>query len=166
MILYLILGIICFLIVFFWLSGFIYGAPYQASSTSAAKKMVKLSQVKKGQKVADLGSGNGKLVIEFAKKRAVVTGFEINPILVLVSRWKIRKLGLQKRATIKQQNFWNVSLSKFDIVSVFQVWHVMPSLEKKLKKEMKKGSKVVSNTWKLRGMKPARKDDHVFMYKF
>lgn len=166
MILYLILGIICFLIVFFWLSGFIYGAPYQASSTLAARKIIKISGVKKGQKVAELGSGNGKLVIEFARKGAIVTGFEINPLLVWVSRWKIRRLGLQKNAIIKQENFWNVSLSKFDIVSVFQVWHVMPHLEKKMKKEMRKGTKVVSNTWKLRGMKPTRKDGHVFLYKF
>ena len=166
MILYLILGIICFLVILLWLSGFLFGAPYQASSSSAARKMIKLSGVKKGQKVAELGSGNGKLVIEFAKKGAVVTGFEINPFLVWISRWKIGKLRLQKRATIKQENFWNASLSKFDIVSMFQVWHVMPSLEKKLKKEMKKGAKVVSNTWRLRGMKPARKDGHVFLYKF
>lgn len=150
-----------------WLSGFLFGAAFQSSSDKAIEKMIKLSQVKKGEKVAELGSGNGKLVIAFAKKGAKVTGFEINPFLVWWSRRRIKKLGLQKRAFIKKENFWNADLSGFDIVSVFQVWHVMGGIEKKLKKELKKkNARVVSNTWRLRGMKPAKIDRNVFLYKF
>ena len=165
--LYLFLAIICFSLLLWWLSGFIFGAPYQPSSDSAVKKMMKLANVKKGEKVADLGSGNGKIVIEFAKKGADATGFEINPVLVWLSRWKIKKLGLQKNAKIIQKSFWDEDLGKFDIVSSFQIWHVMPYLEKKLKKELKKkNARVVSNTWRFRDMKPSKTDGHVYLYKF
>lgn len=117
--------------------------------------------------MADLGSGNGKLVIEFAKKGAIVTGFEINPLLVWISRRKIRKLGLQKNAQIRQENFWNADISGFDLISVFQIGFIMGNLEKKLKEEHKrKGMRVVSNTWTFPGKKPEKKEGNVFLYKF
>ena len=45
--------------------------------------MIEFSKIKKNEKVADLGSGNGRVVIEFAKLPNVkeVHGFEINPFL-------------------------------------------------------------------------------------
>jgi len=168
MILWFVIVVILLLIFCFWLSGFLFGAPFQTSSDKSIKNMIKLSRVKKGEKVADLGSGNGKLVIEFAKRGAFVTGFEINPLLVWISRRRIRKLGLQNKAKIKQANFWNANLSRFDVICVFQIGYIMGNLEKKLKKELKRKKRVrlVSNTWKFPDKKPVRKEGHVFLYKF
>lgn len=166
MIIYLVLGIALFLVFFFWLSGLFFGAPFQSSSDKAMKTMVRLSGVKKGERVADLGSGTGKLVVEFAKKGAIVTGFEINPLLAWISRRKIKNLGLQKRARIVQANFWKTDLSRFDIITVFQIGYIMKGLERKLGKELTKGAKVVSNTWKFPGKKPAKTQGYVRLYRF
>ena len=165
MIEYMIPGIIFLLIFLFWLSGFFSGAPFQPSSDRAMKKMIMLSGVKKGDKVAELGSGNGKLVVEFAKHGAKVTGFEINPILVWISRRKIKKFGLQERAKIKWKSFWDADLSEFDIISIFQINYVMRELEGKFKDKIK-GKRIVSNTWKFKTIKPKKRDGHVFLYKF
>lgn len=171
MIIYIFLAIFFFLILFFWFSGFLFGAPFQSSSTNATKKMIKLSRVKKGEKVADLGSGTGKVVIEFAKKGAIVTGFEINPLLVWISKRRIKKLGLEKKAEIKSTNFWKEDLSNFDIISVFQIGYLMNGLDKKMirdleKRRERKRIRVISNTWKFSGRKPTKKDGHVFLYTF
>ncbi len=167
MVIYLILGIIFLLIFLFWFSGFLFGASFQSSSNRAMTRMIKLSSLKKGEKVADLGSGSGKLVIEFAKKGAVVTGFEINPFLVWLSRTKIKKQGLEKKASIKWQNFWNVNLSNFDVIILYQIGYIMNKLEKKLKRELKnKKTKVVSNTWKFKSIKPLQQEKRVFLYRF
>ena len=169
MILYIVIAIVLLLIFLFWFSGFIFGAPFQSSSTKARKQMLKLSKVRKGQRVADLGSGTGKLVIEFARKGAKVTGFEINPFLVWISRRKIKALGLQKNAKIEQKNFWNTNLSYFDIITVFQIGYVMGRLGKKLEKEVKRKRKkliVISNTWKFPGRKPEKKEGYVRLYRF
>jgi len=164
MIIYAILGAVCLLIFLIWFSGFFFGAPFQASSDRAMKRMLRLSKVKKGEKVAELGSGNGKLVIEFARKGAIVTGFEINPILVWISRRRIKKLGLEKRAKIHWKNFWKADLSDFDVISVFQINYVMHELEKKLKNKLK-GKRVISNTWEFKTIKPIKKEGDVFLYK-
>jgi 16S rRNA A1518/A1519 N6-dimethyltransferase RsmA/KsgA/DIM1 with predicted DNA glycosylase/AP lyase activity len=165
MILELILGVSLLTIFLIWFSGFFFGAPFETSSNRAMRSMLLLSEVKKGDRVAELGSGNGKLVIEFAKRGAKVTGFEINPFLVWISRRKIKKLGLENFATIERRNFMKADLSKFDILSIFQINYVMDRIEKRLKSNLK-GKRVVSNTWKFPGIKETKRIGHVFLYKF
>lgn len=164
MIIYFILGIILLFIFLFWASSFLFGAPFQPSSNKALKDIIKLSEVKKEQKVADLGSGDGKIVIEFAKKGADAHGFEINPFLVWISKMKIRRLKLQNNAFIHKGNFFEQDFSKFDIIVSFQFIHFMPNFEEKLRRELRKGAKVISNTWKFPNWKPKKKLGHVYLY--
>lgn len=160
----LILGILSSVIFLFWFSGFFSGAAFESSNKKTLKKMIEFSKVRKGEKVADLGSGNGKIVIEFAKRGIEAHGFEINPFLVWLSRRKIKKLNLEKKAFIHRKNFWKHNFSKFDLIIIFQVGYVMGKLEKKLKRELKKGSRVISNTWKFPNWKPEKQEGKVYLY--
>ncbi|MFZ1970731.1 MAG: methyltransferase domain-containing protein [Candidatus Nanoarchaeia archaeon] len=160
----LIILIIILLIFFSWISSFFFGAPFQPSSNRALKEIIELAKIKKGQKTADLGSGNGKIVIEFAKQGAEAHGFEINPFLVWISRRKIKKAGLQKKAFIHWKNFFKQDFSKFGIITSFQISYIMPELECKLKRELKEGAKVISNTWKFPNWKPKKRLGDVYLY--
>lgn len=140
------------------------GASYEVTKDEKMKKMVEFARVKKGERIAELGSGNGKLVIEFAKKGAEVHGFEINPFLVLLSRVKIQRAGLRGKAFVHWKNFWRVDLGEFDVVLAFQVGYVMGVLERKLKREAKKKIRVVSNNWKFPNLKLLKKDEKVYYY--
>jgi 16S rRNA A1518/A1519 N6-dimethyltransferase RsmA/KsgA/DIM1 with predicted DNA glycosylase/AP lyase activity len=157
-------GIIILLIIFaIWISSCFFGAPFQPSSDKELKEILELAKPNKKQKMVDLGSGNGKVIIEFAKRGIEAHGYEINPLLVWLSRAKIKKLGL-KKAFIHGGNFMNANLSKFNIITSFQISYIMPGLEKKLKKELKPRAKVISNTWKFPNWKPKRKLGHVYLY--
>lgn len=163
---FLLIFVIILLLVFtIWISSCFFGAPFQPSSNKALKEILTLAKVKRGDKIADLGSGNGKIIIEFAKRGAEAHGFEINPLLVWLSRWRIRKLGLQKKAFVHWKNFMRADLSKFSIITSFQISYIMPGLESKLKKELKRGSKIISNTWKFPNWKPKKTIGHVYLYK-
>lgn len=151
-------------VILFEVVPFIFGAPFEPSRKRAVEKMLKLADIKKGDKMADLGSGEGRLVIEFAKKGAEAHGFEINPALVLLSKRKIATRKLNGKAFIHLKNFWKVDLSKFDIITLFQINYVMPKLEEKILKEMKKGSKIVSNTWKFPNLKPKKSIGDIYLY--
>ena len=164
MIIYFILGLILLLIFLTWISSFLFGAPFQPSSNKALKNILELSNMKKGQKIADLGSGDGKIIIEFAKKGAEAHGFEINPILVWISRIRIRRQGLQNNAFIHWENFLKQNFSDFDIITSFQFIHFMPELEENLKNELKSGAKVISNTWKFPNWKPKERLGDVYLY--
>ncbi|HTY43754.1 MAG TPA: class I SAM-dependent methyltransferase [Patescibacteria group bacterium] len=159
----LIIIIAIILIFLSWISFSFFGAPFQPSSDRELREMIELASFKKRQKTADLGSGDGKVVIEFAKRGAEAHGFEINPLLVWIAKKKIKRLGL-KNAFIHKKNFWKQDFSGFDIVTSFQISYVMPGLEEKLKKELKKGAKVISNTWTFPNWKPKKQEGKVYLY--
>lgn len=143
------------------------GAPYMPSTDRRAGLMVDALRLKKGDKAADLGSGNGLMLIEMAKRGIEAHGFEINPYLVLFSRWKIARARLSDKAIVHWRDFWSEDLSEYKGLTVYLLPHITKRLEPKLKREMKKGSRVVVETWKLPKLKPERViENYVFVYKF
>lgn len=125
--------------------GVFRGAPFLPTQKHALEKMIALAEIKPGEKLADLGSGDGRIVIAAAIAGAEAHGYEINPLLVWWSRYNIKQAGLSARAFIHQKNFWRVDFSEYNIVMLFGITGIMKGLEKKLKTELKPGSRVVSN---------------------
>ncbi len=76
------------------------GAPFVPTDEATVSRMVELSNARSGERAADVGSGDGRIVIGLAKAGAEAHGFEINPFLVLWSRRQVRRAGLSDRATI------------------------------------------------------------------
>lgn len=142
-----------------------WGAIYVSSKDGNIKKMIELAEIKAGEKVADLGAGDGKLVIALAKKGAEASGYEINPILVWIARRNINKSGLKGKAFIYWKNFWNEDLSKFDVITVYGIGYIMKKLERKLRKELKNNARVVSNAFCFPTWPQAKKDEDVYLYK-
>lgn len=142
----------------------IFGAPFDPTRNRELKKMLSL-KISKDKKIVDLGSGNGKIIIAFAEKGYEAHGYEINPLLVLWTKLKIYKKGLRKKAFVHWKNFWRVNLSKYDVVIIFQIFYIMSHLEKKLKKELKKDSIIISNRWKFPNLKPEKINGYVRVYK-
>lgn len=163
-IIFLFLTTITFILSIFFIIPWMFGAPFEASKKKSIKEIIKLSKVKPGEKVIELGSGDGRIVIELAKKQAIVEGFEINPFLVLLSRRKIKKAGLESKAKIYWKSFWRANLSKYDIIILFQFKTIMKRLEKKIKKEAKKNVKIISNTWKFPSLKLKKQIGDVRLY--
>lgn len=138
------------------------GAPYAALSKNRIKTMMDLLEIKKGKKLADLGSGDGRITIEAAKKGADAFGYEINPLLYLISTFKIKKS--KSKAKVFLSDYWKVDLSSFDNVSVYGAPQMMGRLEKKLLKELKKDAKVVSNHYPFPNWKYEKKENDVYLY--
>lgn len=127
--------------------------------------MVELSNVKPGDKVADLDSGDGRISIAFGKVGALVTGFELDATLAQTSRELIIQEKLENNVTILVKDFWDADLSTYDIVTVYPMPDIMKKLELKLQTELKKGAVVLTNyypfpNWIDRGFK-----DKIYLYK-
>ena len=76
-------------------------APYYPTPETIVERMLQLGQLKAGEKMFDLGSGDGRIVIMAARKyHADATGVELDADLLEASSAKIRQLGLQKTARI------------------------------------------------------------------
>ncbi|OGZ58104.1 MAG: hypothetical protein A3B96_02510 [Candidatus Spechtbacteria bacterium RIFCSPHIGHO2_02_FULL_43_15b] len=129
------------------------GAVYVPSKQERVRTMIKLLDLKKGDKAIDVGSGDGRVVIEMARSGADAYGIEINPFLVLWSRYRIKRHGFKKRPRIYWKNQWSQNFEEFNKISVYGISYIMKDLEKKFQKELKPGSLVASNaftfpTWK------------------
>ena len=140
------------------------GAPYVPSRKKDIEKMISLAEMKPGDKVVDLGSGDGRIIIAFARKGVEAHGYEVSPALVLWSRLKIYFLGLSDRAFIHYGNFWNTDLSKFNTVILFGFSKIMKDIEDKLKKELTPGSKIISNTFKLPNWEVSVFEDGIYKH--
>ena len=165
---YLILALLTILCILFWLIvpfsivGNFIGAPYYPSTMKKVKTMVKLAGLKKGMVVADLGSGDGRIAVEAAKSGVEAHGIELNPVLVLFSRWKFRKL---KNVKFINQNMWKADVSKYDRIFLFCLTKEMRKFETKLRDEMKPGSLIISNVFKFNNWKPVKVQDNIYVYK-
>jgi len=155
-----------FLLAILYLLGrpIVRGAIYFPTSARSIEIMIKIVEIKSGQRLADLGSGDGRILIAFARQGAQAHGYEINPLLVLSSRHKIKQAGLQDRALVHWKNFWRADFSRFDIIIVFGISYIMKGLEKKLKKELKPGAKVISNLFQFPNWQPTCRENGVYLY--
>jgi hypothetical protein len=141
------------------------GAIYDPSSSAETRIMADIADVRPGEKAADLGSGDGRVVIALALKGAEAHGYEVNPILVAISRRRIIQMGLSGRAIIHWGNFWRKNLSHYDLITVFQVGFVMGRLEAKLKRELSVGARIVSHYWRFPGLRPERVQGNIYRYR-
>ena len=152
------------ILAYFFVIPFFFGAPYEPSRGKALKNIIKFTNPKPGDKIAELGSGDGRICISLAKFGANVSGFEINPFLVWTSKRKIKKLGLQNKIKIYWKNFFKENLSKYNKIVMFQFNTITNRLSKKFKKELKPGSIIVSHWWKLPRWKIKKKIGKVYLY--
>lgn len=84
------------------------GAPYVPSKRrDVQRSLTELYSLSDKDLLVDIGSGDGIVLREASKRGARAVGYEIHPILVLISRWFSRG---DDRVTVRQANFWRTDL--------------------------------------------------------
>lgn len=82
------------------------GAPYVPTKRrDLARAMGELYTLDDQDLLVDIGSGDGVVLAEAAKRGARAVGYELNPLLVLLSRLRLRK---SDRTTVVLADFWRV----------------------------------------------------------
>jgi ubiquinone/menaquinone biosynthesis C-methylase UbiE len=133
-------------------------APYYPTPETIVEKMLQLGGLKAGEKMFDLGSGDGRIVILAAQKfHAEAVGVELNKDLWKQSTAKILKLGLDKSAKVINGDLLKQNYSSADVVTVY----LLPeSIDNKvqpiLDKQLKKGARVVAHDFEFKNWKPEK----------
>ena len=141
------------------------GAPFVPIAPTVLKRMIELLTIQPGEKAADLGAGDGRVVIELARAGAKAQGYEINPLLVLASRKNIKHAEMARQASVHWKNFWKQDLSSFQVVTLFGMPHMMKKLQEKLAKELKPGSRVISHQFKFPDWPIAQQESQLYLYR-
>ena len=124
--------------------------PYVPTPQEVVERMLELAQVKKGDIVYDLGSGDGRIVVTAAKKYGVkAIGFEIDPERIKESAENIKKAGVGDLVEIRQQDIRTVDLSPATVLTMYLLPEVNLMIRPNIWKQMKPGSEwfPMTSTW-------------------
>ena len=118
-------------------------------SFGVSKNLTKIEPSKNNLvKLIDLGSGDGRIVFDAAKRGYHATGVELNAMLILYSKFKTltswKNTPDLHKPVFKRANFWNINMGEYDLIVVFGVQGMMRDLASKLKEEIKPDCLIVS----------------------
>jgi predicted RNA methylase len=130
-------------------------APYVVSPQKIVDRMLEIADLKAGEIVYDLGSGDGRILITAVQRyRAKAVGIEISDALVAGTNDKIQRLGLQSDARVIHDDFLHVDLSPADVVTLYLATDANEMVRPVLEKSLHKGARVVSHDYAVPGWKP------------
>ena len=119
-------------------------------------RMLELAEVKKDDVVYDLGCGDGRIVVAAAKKYGCkAIGFDIDPERIKESKKNVEDNKVGELVEIKQEDIFTLDLAKANVITLY----LLPELNVKLipqLKKMKDGSRIVSHSFDMRGVKPKK----------
>lgn len=123
---------------------------------AVVQRMLDMAEVRRGERLVDLGSGDGKIAIAAAKRGARARGIEFNPDMVTLSRRNARDAGVE--VDFQQGDIFQADFSDADVVTLY----LLPSLNEKLRPillDMKPGTRVTSHQFTMGAWPPDRTDD-------
>lgn len=130
--------------------------PFVPSPMHVVQKMLEVAEIKSGDILYDMGSGDGRVVIEAAKKYGIRgVGVDLNPELVAKARENAEKEGVSNLVEFRAQDGLTVDISEATVVTLYMFKWFNNALRPKLQK-LKSGSRVIAHDFDIDDWKPSR----------
>ncbi len=124
--------------------------PFVTTPQNVVDAMLELAQVRRGDRLLDLGSGDGRIVITAAKRFDVPgMGVEIDPRLVQRARASAVREGVADKVRFEVQDLFETDLTQATVITLYLLPDVNELLKPRLMK-LKPGTRVVSHDWGMR----------------
>lgn len=143
---------------------------YVPTPDAVVSAMLDVARVTSADIVYDLGSGDGRIVIEAARRYgARAVGIELDPELNRRAMKNARKAGVADKVSFVRADFFKTDLSEATVVTLFLSPNINARLQPKFRRELKPGARVVSHRFPMPpDWKPERdldvKGTHVFLW--
>jgi len=129
--------------------------PFVPTPRPIVRRMLNLADIKPGERLIDLGAGDGRIVMTAASEfGARALGVELHPERYSIIRNNVASLKPNLHAL--RQNFFQTDLSNADIVTMYLLPSVNEALRKKLERELRSGARVVSHDFSIPDWTPTR----------
>src|SRR6266849_253341 len=129
--------------------------PYVPTTEAAVTAMLKLADVKKTDVVYDLGCGDGRIVVAAAKTfGARGVGVDINPVRIGEAKENARKAGVEDLVRFEENDLFQADIHEASVVTLFLLSDINMKLRPKLLRDLKPGTRLVSNTFDMGDWKP------------
>ncbi len=129
--------------------------PYVPTTEAAVSAMLKLADIKKSDVVYDLGCGDGRIVVSAARNfGARGVGIDINPVRIGEAKENARKAGVENLVRFEGNDLFDADIHEASVVTLFLLPNINLKLRPKLLKDLKPGTRIVSNTFDMGDWKP------------
>jgi precorrin-6B methylase 2 len=131
--------------------------PFIATPDEVVVRMLELAGTGADDLVADLGSGDGRIVIAAARRfGARGLGIELDASLVDASRENARRAGVAERVRFVQGDVLTADFSKASVVTVYLLPQLIGDLQPRFLATLKPGTRIVSHAFRMAGWRPDR----------
>jgi SAM-dependent methyltransferase len=117
-------------------------------------RMLELAGVKPGDVVYDLGCGDGRVVVTAARRHGVRgVGLDIDPVRVADARENVRRNGVERLVTIREQDLFQADLNEATVITLY----LLPKLNVQLMPQLARlrpGTRIVSHSFPMKGARP------------
>lgn len=136
--------------------------PYVPTDPEVVQAMLRLAELKPGDRLYDLGCGDGRIVIEAARSQgARGTGIDLDPERIAEARNNAKEAGVQDRVNFLQTDLLKADFSDADVVSLYLLPSVNLKLRPQLWKQLRPGTRIVSHDFDMGPDWPPEKTVHV-----
>jgi len=118
--------------------------PYVVTPMEIVERMLRMAEVKNDDYVIDLGSGDGRIIIEAAKRGARGLGVDLDPNLVKHATENAKKAGVEDKVQFLAKDIFDTDLSRATVVTMY----LLPEFNAKLLPRLlrlKPGTRIVSH---------------------
>jgi SAM-dependent methyltransferase len=133
-------------------------APYVPTPDALVDTMLELAQTGAGDRVVDLGSGDGRIpiraVAQFGAQSG--TGIEIDGALVQRAREQAQTAGVADRVRFMEGDLYRAEVGEATVVTVYLIPSMMAAVERKLRAELRPGTRVVVHDYPFPSWAPER----------
>jgi SAM-dependent methyltransferase len=145
-------------------SGTAEQVPFVPTPIEVVDRMLEFGAVKKGDVVYDVGSGDGRIVIQAAKKYgARGVGIEMNPRLVDLARQEAKKERVDHLVEFRQGDALKADLSSATVVTLYMLPSFNQRLKPILERQLKPGARVVAHDYPIEGWEPIKWEEMPLM---
>jgi precorrin-6B methylase 2 len=132
-------------------------SPFITTPSDVVERMLRLAGAGPSDLVVDLGSGDGRIVIDAARKfGARGLGIELDPLLVTKSRDNVREAQLADRVSIVHGDVLKADISQASVVTVYLLPSLIDRLQPRFIEELRPGTRIVSHAFQMVSWKPDR----------
>jgi len=138
--------------------------PYVPSPVEVVDRMLEFADVKKADVVFDIGSGDGRMVIQAAKKYgAKGVGIELDSRLVEMARAEAKKDGADQLVEFRQGDALKADISDATVVTLYMLPSFNKQLRPILEKQLQPGARVVVHDYLIDGWNPVKWEEMPLM---
>jgi SAM-dependent methyltransferase len=121
--------------------------PYVPTPPDVVARMLDMADLKPGEFLIDLGSGDGRIVVTAAQRGARAYGVDIDPRRVKEAVANAAKAGVSDRATFEVKDLFGTDISKADVVTTYLLPLVNLDLRPRLLEQMRPGARLVTHAF-------------------